>query len=90
MALLSLGESRWRMLRRVIKKKQFKYEDARGMTRADQTHFDWLLTNGFFAVAEKGLYTMTDRGRAAADLGEFELEPEADATPPKRRANPRT
>lgn len=69
MASISLGESRWRMVRRVLKKKRFKYEDARNMTRHDRIHFDWLVDGGFFADAGDGWYTVTDRGRDAADLG---------------------
>ncbi|WP_145238290.1 hypothetical protein [Urbifossiella limnaea] len=82
MAQLSLGESRWRMLRRVLKKKRFRYADARNMTRHDQQHFDWLLDNEFFAVAGAGAFEVTDKGKSAADLGVFDWEPAA--MPPAR------
>jgi hypothetical protein len=81
MAQLSLGESRWRMLRRVVKKKRFQYADARNQTRFDQAHFDWLVGNGFFAASGDGSFEVTERGRASADLGEYAWEPAA-ATPP--------
>jgi hypothetical protein len=74
MAQLSLGENRWRMLRRVLKKKRFRYADARNMTRHDQAHFDWFVANGFVAPAGDGTFELTDKGRAAADLGLYEWE----------------
>lgn len=73
MATISLGESRWRMIRRVLKKKKFKYEDARNMTRHDQVHFEWLVENGFFAHHGDGSYAITDLGRDAAELGFYEI-----------------
>ncbi len=73
MALISLGESKWRMIRRVLKKKRFRYEDARNMTRLDRGYFDWLVKNEFFAAAGGGLYTVTEKGKAAADLGLYEV-----------------
>lgn len=73
MARLSLGESRWRMLRRVLRKKKFRYDDARSMTRNDQEHFDWLVENGFFAEVGDDQYEVTDRGKEAADLGLYEV-----------------
>lgn len=84
MAQLSLGESKWRMVRRVLGKKKFKYEDARNMTRHDQTHFDWLVEHGFFAGVADDQYTVTDKGRDAADMGMYEYQsgmfPRTDAT----------
>ena len=77
MAQLSLGESRWRMLRRALKKKRFEYDYVRNMARQDQAHFDWLLDNGFFAAAGDGAFEVTDKGRVAADLGEYQWEPGA-------------
>jgi hypothetical protein len=65
------------MLRRVVKAKRFKYADCRNMTRHDQGHFDWLLGGGFFAVAGDGTFEVTDRGKAAADLGMYDWEPGA-------------
>src|SRR5690349_8898527 len=50
-ALISLGESKWRMVRRVLKKKRFAYADCRNGTRHDEEHFDWLVANGFFVAA---------------------------------------
>ena len=73
MASISLGESRWRMVRRVLKKKKFRYEDARNMTRHDQTHFDWLVEQGFFSTLGDGWHSVTDRAREAADLGFYEI-----------------
>ena len=73
MALLSLGESKWRMLRRVLKRKRFRYDDARNMTRHDRVHFDWLVDNGLFVAVGDGLYELTDRGKAAAELGLYEV-----------------
>jgi hypothetical protein len=73
MASISLGESRWRMLRRVLKKKKFRYEDARNMTRHDQDHFDWLVKNGFFDEIGSGWYTVGERGKESSDLGFYEI-----------------
>jgi hypothetical protein len=73
MALLSMGESRWRMLRRVLRKKRFRYEDTRNMSRNDQVHFDWLVAGGFFKEVGEGFYEVTDKGREAADLGFYEV-----------------
>ena len=85
MASISLGESRWRMLRRILKKKKFRYEDARNMTRHDQAHFDWLVDNGMFVASGDGSYEMTEKGRAAADLGEYEWVPAVPAATPLAR-----
>jgi hypothetical protein len=73
MALISLGESRWRMIRRVLKKKRFRYDDARNMTRHDQEHFEWLIENGFFVQVGEDWYSITDRARDAAELGFYEV-----------------
>ena len=73
MALLSLGESKWRMLRRVLKRKRFRYDDARNMTRHDRAHFDRLVGNGFFVAVGEGVYELTDGARAAAELGYYEV-----------------
>jgi hypothetical protein len=87
MALLSLGEGRWRMLRRVLKMKRFRFADARNMGRHDQAHFDWLVGGGFFAAAGDELFQVTEKGLAAADLGLYDWEPGPSATPrPLRRA----
>lgn len=73
MASISMGESRWRMLRRGLKKKRFKYDDTRNMSRNDKLHFEWLVKQGFIAPAGEGFYTVTDKGKEAADLGFYEL-----------------
>lgn len=73
MAQLSLGEAKWRMLRRVIRMKRFRYEDCRNMHRFDRDHFDWLVERGFVADAGGGWYEVTDKGKAAADLGFYEI-----------------
>lgn len=71
------------MLRRVVKKKRFTFADARNWTRQDRVQFEWLVANGFFADAGEGYYTMTDRGRASAELGEFEWDAGSEVTPPR-------
>jgi hypothetical protein len=68
-----MGESRWRMLRRVLRKKRFRYDDCRNMSRNDKVHFDWLVNNGFFKDLGGGNYEITDRGKASADLGFYEV-----------------
>jgi hypothetical protein len=73
MALLSMGESRWRMLRRGLKKKKFRYEDIRNMSRNDQIHFDWLVAGEFIKDLGGGFFTVTDKGREAAELGFYEV-----------------
>jgi hypothetical protein len=73
MALISLGESKWRMLRRVLGKKRFRYADARNMHRFDRKHFDWLIDKGFLEAIGDGLYRVTDKGKTAADLGLYEV-----------------
>jgi hypothetical protein len=73
MASLSLGESRWRMIRRVLKKKRFCYDDARNMTRNDEEHFDWLIENGFFVQVGDGWYSVTERGKESAELGFYQI-----------------
>ena len=61
------------MLRRVLRKKKFRYEDTRNMSRNDHVHFDWLVEGGFFKEAGDGLYEVTDKGRDAAELGFYEV-----------------
>jgi hypothetical protein len=72
MALLSLGESKWRMVRRVLKKKRFTFDDCRNQTRHNQRHLDWLVENKFFEAAGDDRFEVTEEGRAAADLGFYE------------------
>ncbi|HJZ59436.1 MAG TPA: hypothetical protein VKE74_31110 [Gemmataceae bacterium] len=81
MAQLSLGESRWRMVRRVLGKKKFRFEDARNMTRHDRAHFDWLVDNGFFSEVEIGFYAVTGKGKESAELGLYEYEPRSQTAP---------
>ena len=73
MAQLSMGESKWRMLRRVLRAKRFRYTDCRNMTRHDQAHFEWLLDCGFFAEVGEDAYEVTDKGKTAAELGFYEV-----------------
>ena len=73
MASISMGESKWRMLRRALKKKRFKFEDTRNMSRNDKSHFDWLVRQGFIESAGEGFYAVTDKGREAADLGFYDV-----------------
>jgi hypothetical protein len=73
MAQLYMSESVWRMLRRVHRRKRFRYEDARNMTRHDKKHFDWLLANGFIVPVEGDLFEVTEKGKASADLGAYEV-----------------
>ena len=78
------------MLRRVVKKKRFQYADCRNMTRFDQAHFDWLVDNGMFVASGDGSFEVTDKGKAAADLGEYEWAPAAPAaTPPESKPRKR-
>lgn len=79
MAQLSLGEARWRMLRRALKKKTFTYTECRNQTRFDRSHFDWFVEHGFFVQTGPERYEVTEKGRQAADLGMYEWEP------PRRR-----
>ena len=73
MAMLSLGESRWRMLRRVIGQKRFKYEDARNMNRKDEANFEWLVEHGFFTDLGNEFFQVTAKGSASAELGFYEF-----------------
>lgn len=73
MALISLGESRWRMLRRALRMKRFSFTDCRNQTRNDQEHFEWLVDHEFFTKAGEGTFEVTAKGKAAADLGFYEV-----------------
>ena len=73
MSNLSLGEAKWRMLRRALQKKRFRFEDCRNMHRHDREHFAWLVGRGFFEADGDGKYRVTDKGKAAADLGFYEV-----------------
>jgi hypothetical protein len=84
MAELSMGELKWRMLRLALKKpRRFRFEDVRPMTRKDREHLDWLAARGFVSDLGGGLYAITDRGKAAADLGMYEHQPGDAETPAK-------
>jgi hypothetical protein len=74
MAELSLGESKWRMLRRALKKQRFQFQDARNGARNDQEHFAWLVEKGFFQDLGGGEYEVTEKGKGAADLGMYESD----------------
>jgi hypothetical protein len=68
-----MGESKWRMLRRGLKKKRFQFDDTRNMSRNDRAHFDWLVKHGFIQAVGGGFFAVTDKGKEAADLGFYEL-----------------
>ncbi len=57
----------------VLKKKRFRFEDARNQTRHDRMHFDWLVANGLFSAIDEVWFEMTEKGKAAADLGYYEF-----------------
>jgi hypothetical protein len=73
MAQISLGESKWRLVRRALKKKAFTYSEVRNGTRFDHGHFEWLVKNEFFEPALGGKFAVTAKGKAAADLGFYEV-----------------
>jgi hypothetical protein len=73
------------MIRRVVRKKRFRFGDARNHTWHDQKHFDCLLANDFFAEVGGDWYEVTDRGKAAADLGAYEWEPPGGRSPRTHR-----
>jgi len=83
MAELFLSENLWRMLRRVYRKKRFRFEDARNMTRQDQKQFDWLVEHGFFTAIGDGWFEATEQARHSADLGAYQWEPAGSAEPAK-------
>lgn len=59
----------------VLKKKRFRFEDARNQTRHDLMHFEWLVANGLFSPLGEEWYELTEKGKAAADLGFYEFSP---------------
>jgi hypothetical protein len=61
------------MLRRVVRKKRFLYTDTRNMTRSDALYFEWLVEHGFFVSVGDEWYELTDKGKASADLGFYEI-----------------
>ncbi len=52
--MVSLGETRWRMLRTALEYDVFCYHDLRQPSRKDVEHFDTLLDLGLFASAPPG------------------------------------
>jgi hypothetical protein len=54
-ALISLGESKWRKVHRALKK-TFTFSDVRNQTRHDQAHFEWLVAKGFSVAAGTDTY----------------------------------
>ena len=77
MAQLSLGESKWRMVRMALNKKKFRFQDCRNYRRNDQLDFDWLVANGLFVQVGDEVYELTAKGKASADMGYYEWEPPA-------------
>jgi hypothetical protein len=63
------------MVRRALSMKRFALADVRDMGRHDQQHFDWLVENGLFKEVGPDRYELTEKGRAAADLGYYDWEP---------------
>ncbi len=61
------------MLRRVLRKKRFQFDDCRNMSRNDKAHFDWLVKLGFFQALGDGYYTVTEKGKESAELGFYEV-----------------
>ena len=82
MAESSLGDLKWRMIRRVLRVRRFRYEDCRNMTRTDRANFAWLVAGEFFRELGDGWYAVTDRGRASAELGLYEYTRPAPPLPP--------
>lgn len=73
MAILSMGECKWRMLRRVLHRKRFTYDDCRNQGRHDKEHFDWLLDHGFIVEIAPDRFELAGKAREAADLGFYEI-----------------
>jgi hypothetical protein len=73
MALLPLGESMWRLFRRALHKKTVTFTEVRNGTRHDREHVEWLVHHGFFVAVGEDRYELTDKGRAVADLGLYEV-----------------
>ena len=86
MARLSLHVSHWRMIRMALPLKQFRFAQIRTWVRKDKRCFDWLLSNGFFVDVGDGLFELTDKGHAAADLGYYEWDPPAKVVEPEERS----
>ncbi len=85
MAMISIGESRWRMLRLALRSKTFKFDDIRTMSRTDQKYMDWLVAHGFIEELSGGNFKLTPKGTATADLGLYEWTPPAPAPAPAGR-----
>ena len=54
------------------------------LTRHDRAHFEFLLENEFISPIGDDWYELTDKGRGAADLGEYQFEPTHRARPRSR------
>jgi hypothetical protein len=63
------------MVRQVLRRGQLGDTEVWDMTRPDQDHFRWLVENGFVAAVGRGRYEVTEKGKGAAALGEYEWEP---------------
>ena len=68
----SIGESRWRMIRRALVKHRaglpFTHEDVRDYTRTSLPRFEWMVSVGLFVPTENG-YTLSDLALGAAEFG---------------------
>ena len=84
MALISLGEAKWRMLRRGLIAGRFRPDDVLGGAPGEVARFLWLADNGFLADTGGGWFELTPKGAEAADLGLYETDPRA--TPPGQPA----
>ena len=56
--------------------KRIGFADVRDMTRHDKQHFEWLVKNEFFPKVGYDRYEPTAAGRAAADLGFYDWQPQ--------------
>ena len=81
MATLSLSENLWRMIRLALRKRKcFRFSDVRNMTRHDRAHLERLIGLGLVEHAaspdDEPRYALTPAGIAAADLGQYQWEPQ--------------
>lgn len=80
-AQISLGEAKWRMLRRALVAPQpFRFEAVRewAALRYERKTFDRLVRLGMFIDTGGGFYRLSPAGREAADLGYY--DPAAEGT----------
>ena len=75
MARYSSGVAKWRMVRRALTQNRFAFAGVRDMTRHDAKHCAWLIENELYADVGAARYEITERGRAAADLGFYDWQP---------------